>query len=165
MSDETNKAFTDTQKLMLEQTVRQARMEETLKGFQNEMSRMANTLAEVVDTRKVVDDLNSRISNFTSRQQRLENIADSNHANLETLEKELTEAYGALKATKWVAGIAISLLMTVSGYLFNEIVRLHDAELHLRNDVKMLTQNLEMHKEVCEIPTRRSRGIPNVGAE
>lgn len=149
MSEENSKAFTDTQKFIIETSSRQARMEESLKSIQKDLSMMAKTMHELGDTKKIVDDLNNRFSNYTSRQQRMEQTLETNHDRIDHLEKEVATAYGSLRALKWVAGVIGSILITISGYLFSEIVRLHDAELHMQRDISLITQTHTAHVEIC----------------
>lgn len=149
MSEESNKAFTDTQKFIIETSSRQARMEESLKSIQKDLSMMAKTMHELGDTKKIVDDLNHRFSSYTARQQRMEQTLETNHDRIDHLEKEIAVAYGSLRTIKWLASGVGSILIMVSGYLFSEIVRLHDAELHMQRDISLITQTHTAHVEIC----------------
>jgi DNA repair exonuclease SbcCD ATPase subunit len=147
---ESNTSFSDTQRFIIESSSRQARMEETLKAIQRDFSVMTENLKGLSDAKKAIEDLNNRFSNYTSRQQRLEQSTEHNNERIDELEKQVAIAYNSLKVVRWIAGVVGGILISISGYLFSEIVRLHDAEIHLNKDIELIKQHDAAHIETCQ---------------
>jgi allophanate hydrolase subunit 1 len=146
---ESDKSFSDTQRFIIETASRQARSEETLKAIQRDISIMAETLKGLGDATKAIEDLNVRFSNYTTRQQRLEQTSETSNDRIDELEKQIAIAYSSLKVVKWVASIIGGILVSISGYLFSEIVRLHDSEIHINKDIEAIQQHNISHAENC----------------